>query len=207
MSVAKIVAFVSLAGLLCAGCGDSTDPVETPTVLPDTVAQDTASQDLVPDPGAASDPGSVSDPGTPPDSAPPADLGGVPETVDDVGTDAGEEPADVAPPEAIYQTVDPQTLQAWLDEETDNELLLINVHIPYAGEIPGTDLHVPYLETANLVGALDNEKGRKAVLYCLSGPMSKAATNALVEIGFYNVYDLPAAMIGWKNAGLPLTPP
>ena len=49
---------------------------------------------------------------------------------------------------------------------------LINVHIPYAGEIPGTDIHIAYTETDALEAQLDYDLGNKAVLYCLTGPMS-----------------------------------
>lgn len=128
--------------------------------------------------------------------AAPPDVPDVPETTPDV-------PA--PPPEAVYQTIDVQTLNEWLEGEPD--FLLINVHIPYAGEIPGTDAHVPFNDLAKLIAALDSDKGRKAVLYCLSGPMSLKATNQLVDLGYWNLYDLPEAMLGWKAAGYPFTAP
>ena len=133
--------------------------------------------------------------------APDAPL---PADVPDPPADTSVPPEDVGPPAAAYQTVDVPTLAAWLDANDD--VLLINVHVPYAGEIPGTDAHISYLETALLMAKL-GDKGRKAVLYCLTGPMSYKAAHDLVAAGYWNVYDLPAAMVGWKAAGKPFTDP
>jgi rhodanese-related sulfurtransferase len=83
------------------------------------------------------------------------------------------------------------------------DLTLINVHIPYEGEIAGTDLLIPYDEigsrTAELPGVND-----KIVLYCRSGPMSTAAARALVALGYTQVYELDGGMNAWQAAGNPL---
>lgn len=112
---------------------------------------------------------------------------------------------DVAPdviPIAEYKTVSPEELNQMLQDNED--FLLINVHIPYGGEIPGTDLHVPYNDIPALEGALGYDLGTKAVLYCFSGPMSKWAMDDLIDLGYWNLLDLPAAMMGWQGAGYPL---
>jgi rhodanese-related sulfurtransferase len=83
---------------------------------------------------------------------------------------------------------------------------LINVHIPDAGEIPGTDVHITYTETAMLEDHLGGDVGAKAVLYCLTGPMSAIATAALVELGYCRIYDMPAGMVGWEAEGYPVDP-
>ncbi len=81
---------------------------------------------------------------------------------------------------------------------------LINVHIPNAGEIPGTDVHVPYNQIPALEARLEKDLAKKAVLYCLTGPMSALAASDLVELGYCRIYDMPAGMVGWEAEGYPL---
>jgi rhodanese-related sulfurtransferase len=81
---------------------------------------------------------------------------------------------------------------------------LINVHIPYEGEIAGTDAFIPFNQIEASVGKLPADKGAKIVLYCRSGSMSAIAARALVKLGYTDVWNLDGGMIGWKEAGLPL---
>jgi len=92
-------------------------------------------------------------------------------------------------------------LDAMLD---DKDFELINVHIPYAGEIPGTDVHIAYTATDDLEAHLGGDTATKAVLYCRTGPMSVIATAALVELGYCRIYDLPGGMAGWEAEGYPI---
>jgi rhodanese-related sulfurtransferase len=80
----------------------------------------------------------------------------------------------------------------------NKEFTLINVHIPYAGDIDGTDLSIPY----NLIGnMIDLQKEDKIILYCRSGSMSNTAAKQLVDMGYTNVYNLQHGMNEWKQAG------
>lgn len=78
---------------------------------------------------------------------------------------------------------------------------LINVHIPYAGEIEGTDIHISYKKVDEIEEHVGGDVTAKMVLYCLTGPMSEIAAEELVEKGYCNVYDMPAGMVGWEDAG------
>lgn len=80
------------------------------------------------------------------------------------------------------------------------DFALVNVHIPYQGELPNTDLFVPFNEiTANL----DQLPVQDApiVLYCRSGSMSTQAAQALVDAGYTNVYELDGGFNSWQAAG------
>jgi phage shock protein E len=84
------------------------------------------------------------------------------------------------------------------------EFLLVNVHIPYEGEIAGTDLALPFNEVEANLARLPTDKSTPVVLYCRSGSMSRIAARTLVRLGFTNVWNLDGGMIGWQEAGYPL---
>ncbi|MHB9092822.1 MAG: rhodanese-like domain-containing protein [Chloroflexota bacterium] len=81
---------------------------------------------------------------------------------------------------------------------------LINVHVPYAGEIEPTDLFIPFDQIGSHLDKLPRDKGARIVLYCRSGSMSATAARALVKIGYTDIWNLDGGMIGWKEAGHPV---
>ena len=81
---------------------------------------------------------------------------------------------------------------------------LVNVHIPFAGNLPGTDLSIPYNEIEKNLDKLPANKDAKIVLYCQGGPMSFDAARTLVRLGYTNVSDLNGGMDAWQNAGFQL---
>ena len=84
------------------------------------------------------------------------------------------------------------------------DFLFVNTHIPYEGEIAGTDTFVPYNELEQYADQLPADKDARIVLYCRSGRMSEIAATALVEQGYTQVYQVDGGMIAWEEAGLPL---
>ncbi|WP_445737251.1 rhodanese-like domain-containing protein [Mariniflexile sp.] len=83
------------------------------------------------------------------------------------------------------------------------DFTLVNVHIPYAGEIPQTDLFIPYNEISGHLNELP-AKDKKIVLYCRSDRMSGIATEVLVDAGYSNLYNLKGGMKAWEAAGYKL---
>jgi rhodanese-related sulfurtransferase len=83
--------------------------------------------------------------------------------------------------------------------------LLINVHIPYAGELPQTDVSIPYTNIDAIEAFVGYDHCADIVLTCLGGPMSVSAGNQLVARGYLRVRDLLGGMSAWTAAGYPLT--
>ncbi|MGC4115071.1 MAG: rhodanese-like domain-containing protein [Myxococcales bacterium] len=88
----------------------------------------------------------------------------------------------------------------------DKGFLLINVHVPYEGSIPGTDAHITYLDPNAIAAYVGTDLDRPVVVYCKSNYMSTIAGNDLVSRGYRAVRYLDGGMNGWKAAGYTLDP-
>jgi len=105
------------------------------------------------------------------------------------------------PPELHAMT--PVELDAAL---VDKDFLLINVHIPYDGEVPGTDAHIPFTDIDGLVSYIGPDLSTPVVIYCKSDYMSDIAGPELVALGYRAVSYLSGGMNAWVADGLTLDP-
>ena len=96
-----------------------------------------------------------------------------------------------------HQDVSAADLHLMLENK---DFVLVNVHIPFEGNISKTDLSLPYNQIAQYLDKLP-DKDVKIVLYCRSGRMSAIAAETLVNLGYTNVWNLSGGMSGWENAG------
>jgi rhodanese-related sulfurtransferase len=99
-----------------------------------------------------------------------------------------------------YQNVSANGLHTMLKNK---DFVFVNVHIPFEGDITGTDLSIAYdqiTDPANLA-QLPADKNAKIVIYCRSGRMSQMAAEDLVNLGYTDIWNLDGGMVGWEQAG------
>ena len=97
-----------------------------------------------------------------------------------------------------YQNI---TVDQFTEMMDHKDFILINVHIPYSGEIEETDLLLPYEAIEQQKEKLPDDKESKIVVYCMSGPMGNIAAAKLAAIGYRWVFHFQGGMLAWKNAG------
>ena len=115
-------------------------------------------------------------------SAPPAGR----EVVTDAGT---------------YRAVSVQELQMMLE---DKDFTMINVHIPWQGDIEQTDLRLAFDQILDEQGQLPSDKNQKILVYCLTSGMAKIAVESLLDLGYSNLWILEGGTTAWEEASLPL---
>jgi len=102
-----------------------------------------------------------------------------------------------------YQNIAPTELNTMLKTK---DFVFVNVHIPFAGNITGTDSSIPYdqINASENLSQLPADKSAKIVLYCRSGRMSAIAAEQLVALGYTNIWNVAGGMDAWEQAGLDL---
>ncbi len=114
-----------------------------------------------------------------------------------VGCGASEEETNGNPDEPV-RLLGVEAFEAFVADNPDADL--INVHIPYEGNIAGTDQYVVFDQILDWEG-LPEDRGAPVVLYCRSGNMSGQAARELANAGYTNIVDLDGGMNAWAATG------
>lgn len=100
-----------------------------------------------------------------------------------------------------YRIVSVQELQSMLESK---DFMMINVHIPWEGDIPQTDLRLAYDQIDQNLDQLPEKKNTMILVYCLTSGMAKKAIATLVGQGYTNLWMLEDGTTAWIEAGLTL---
>lgn len=97
-----------------------------------------------------------------------------------------------------YSTITVEELGQMLEHK---DFTMVNVHIPYEGELPQTDAFIQFDQIADNLDKLPVAKDAKIVLYCRSGRMSEIAGATLAGLGYTNVFHVEGGFVAWSKAG------
>ena len=93
------------------------------------------------------------------------------------------------------------TLNQFLSLMDNKDFFLVNVHIPYQGEIPKTDISIPYNAIEQYKNMLPEDKHTKIIVYCMGGYMGNIAAEKLVRMGYTRVFNFVGGMNAWMKIG------
>lgn len=97
-----------------------------------------------------------------------------------------------------YKNISVDQLEIQMDQK---DFTLINVHIPYQGEIDGTDLLIPFNAVNQYKNLLPKNKDARIVVYCMGDHMSYVAAKQLIKMGYTRVFNLMGGMLAWQSQG------
>jgi rhodanese-related sulfurtransferase len=103
--------------------------------------------------------------------------------------------------DGAYTEINVDELQSMLENK---DFVLVNVHVPFEGDIPNTDVSIPFDQIAENLDQLPVDKDAKIVLYCRSDRMSTISSETMVHLGYTNIFNLDGGMVDWENSGLDL---
>lgn len=81
------------------------------------------------------------------------------------------------------------------------ERVTINVHVPYEGDIAGTDLSIPFDQIEAQINRLPTARSTPLAVYCRTGRMSTIAASTLANLGYHDVVELADGMQAWQQSG------
>ena len=108
---------------------------------------------------------------------------------------------EVTTEDGSYRTVSAPELQTLLEKK---DFFMVNVHIPWEGDIPQTDLRLAYDQIEQNLDQLPQDKDAKIIVYCLTSGMAKKATTTLLDQGYTNLWMLDGGTTAWQEAGFSL---
>lgn len=124
------------------------------------------------------------------------------------GPDQGDEPPpsgnEAAPQAELVASYADITVERLQEILAEGDPFLVNVHIPFEGDLPATDASIPFDQIAEHLDRLPQARDAEIVLYCRSGRMSAEAAQTLASLGYTNVSNLVGGFRAWEAAGLEL---
>ena len=100
--------------------------------------------------------------------------------------------------------VDAATLQAWIDDESETETILLDARAPEELAVSHLDGAVRIDLDAADFGSLEIPPEARVVVYCSVGYRSAVVAEALADSGAKRVYNLRGGIFGWASEGRPI---
>ena len=97
--------------------------------------------------------------------------------------------------------------KSFAEAVADPATVVLNVHTPDEGSIPGTDAEIPFDQLRTRATALPEDRSTPLAVYCKSGRMSAEAVKTLADLGFTDITELAGGMQAWEVDGRTLLPP
>lgn len=114
--------------------------------------------------------------------------------------DSADQPADTGQPADSAQLARLLAPDEFADAVAEPGRVTINVHVPFEGDIAGTDLSIRYDRVRAARDRLPATDTPLAI-YCRSGSMSREAAHVLSAMGFRDVVELDGGMQAWSDEG------
>lgn len=100
--------------------------------------------------------------------------------------------------------VEADDLKKALDEKSENVILDVRTPGEYErGNIKGS-INLPVDEVAAKVEKIIPDKDKIIYAYCLSGSRSTQAVEAIMKLGYKNVYSMKSGLLAWRAKHYPL---
>lgn len=91
-----------------------------------------------------------------------------------------------------------------LDAKEEVTLLDVRTVGEYSrGKIKG-GVNLPVDEITHKIETVIPDKSKKVFVYCLSGSRSIHAADAMIKLGYTNVFNLTSGLLAWRAKGYPV---
>lgn len=84
--------------------------------------------------------------------------------------------------------------------ESNQEIVILDVRTPqeFAREKISGSVNLPMDQIGDKIESVISDKNKTVYVYCLSGSRSVLAVDAMVKLGYKNVFDVKSGFLGWR---------
>lgn len=128
-------------------------------------------------------------------------MAGCSSPADPAATSSSATPTSAGPVETGAREPRSVGPQQFADAIAAPDRVTINVHVPYEGNIPSTDITIPFDQIVAQINRLPTLRSTPLAVYCRTGRMSLIAATTLANLGYQDVLELAGGMQAWQQSG------
>lgn len=91
-----------------------------------------------------------------------------------------------------------EEVKKYLDEKKDVLLLDVRTTGEFSRSHIEGSINVPLDEVVHRIATVSAQKDKRMYVYCLSGSRSVHAVDALIKLGYTNVYNMTSGLLAWR---------